>query len=45
MGRRQTQRSMMCSPSTAIALNEDWRTGAAVFDLIARNEQLRAAVA
>jgi len=26
-----------------IALNEDWRTGAAVFDLIARNEQFHAA--
>lgn len=26
-----------------ISVNEDWRTGAAVFDLIARNEQLRAA--
>jgi hypothetical protein len=26
-----------------IGLNEDWRTGAAVFDLIARNERLRAA--
>jgi hypothetical protein len=26
-----------------IALNEDWRTGATVFDLIARNERLRAA--
>ncbi|MGA3004071.1 MAG: hypothetical protein ABSE20_20340 [Acetobacteraceae bacterium] len=26
-----------------IGLNEDWRTGASVFDLIARNEQLRAA--
>ncbi len=26
-----------------ITLNEDWRTGEAVFDLIARNEQLRAA--
>jgi hypothetical protein len=26
-----------------ITLNEDWRTGATVFDLIARNEQLRAA--
>ena len=25
-----------------LALNEDWRTGAIVFDLIARNEQLRA---
>jgi hypothetical protein len=25
-----------------ISLNEDWRTGAIVFDLIARNEQLRA---
>ncbi len=25
-----------------LGLNEDWRTGAAVFDLIARNEQLRA---
>ena len=25
-----------------IALNEDWRTGAAVFDLIARNERFRA---
>jgi hypothetical protein len=28
-----------------IGLNEDWRTGATVFDLIARNEQLRAAAA
>jgi hypothetical protein len=27
-----------------IVLNEDWRTGTAVFDLIARNEQLRATV-
>jgi len=26
-----------------ITLNEDWRTGATVFDLIARNERLRAA--
>lgn len=26
-----------------IPLNEDWRTGAAVFDLVGRNEQLRAA--
>jgi hypothetical protein len=26
-----------------IPLNEDWRTGATVFELIARNEQLRAA--
>jgi hypothetical protein len=28
---------------THIGLNEDWCTGAAVYDLIARNEQLRAA--
>jgi hypothetical protein len=28
-----------------IMLNEDWRTGATVFDLIARNERLRAAAA
>ena len=27
----------------SIPLNEDWRTGAPVFDLIARNEQIRAA--
>ena len=26
-----------------IPLNEDWRTGETVFDLIARNEHLRAA--
>ena len=26
-----------------VHLNEDWRTGATVFDLIARNEQFRAA--
>jgi len=28
-----------------VTLNEDWRTGSAVFDLIARNEQLRALAA
>jgi hypothetical protein len=27
-----------------VRLNEDWRTGATVFDLIARNEHLRAAM-
>ncbi|HEX3993704.1 MAG TPA: hypothetical protein VHX39_21245, partial [Acetobacteraceae bacterium] len=30
---------------THIALNEDWCTGAALYDLIARNEQLRAVAA
>ena len=28
-----------------VSLNEDWRTGTAVFDMIARNEQLRAMAA